>query len=650
MARDPRYDILFEPAKIGPITSRNRFYQVPHCTGMGFNWPHARMRGIKAEGGWGVICTEECLIKRSTGVGSASSIRLWDEDDVKYLVLISDAVHEHGALGGVELAHGCISKRNRYSRMSPIGPSYGPHKHAKRGMQPRAMDKADIHAFRRWHCEAALRAKRGGADIVYVYAAHNIALPMHFLLPRYNQRTDEYGGTLENRARLFRELIKDTHEGVGDTCAVALRFAVDEILGAAGIEWGAEGREVVEMLAELPDLWDVNVSGWENDYATTRFAEEGSQEPYIAFVKSLTTKPVVGVGWLTSPDTMASQIKRDLLDTIGAAQPSIADPFPPRKIEEKGIGDIRKCIACNLCVSGNNLYTPMCCTKNPTKGEEWQRGWHLEQIPPRGSDAKVLVMGAGPAGLEAARALDQRGYAAAFAEASKALGGRVGREAALPGLAAWARVRDWRVGQIQKMPNVETYLDRPITLGDVLAVDARHVLVATSGTWRKDGIDVTNHHPVRGSAPAHVLSTDDIMDGAEVAGPVVVLDDGHYNLGGVIAEKLRGDGHEVTLITPAAEVTNFTIHTLEQERVQKRILELGITIEAHTKLVGIERGGSSWPASSPAGNAESMWARWSWWPRACRKKGYTRRWSLSRRNSRPPASKPSGPLAIATPR
>ena len=400
MARDPRYDILFEPVKIGPVTSRNRFYQVPHCTGMGFNWPHARarMRGIKAEGGWGVICTEECMIHPSTDAGSASSIRLWDEDDVKYLALMSDAVHEHGALVGVELAHGGISKRNRYSRMAPIGPSHGPHKYAEGGMQPRAMDKADIRASRRWHREAALRAKRGGADIVYVYAAHNIALPMHFLLPRYNQRTDEYGGSLENRARLFRELIEDTHEAVGDTCAVAVRFAVDEMLGAGGIEWDAEGREVVEMLAELPDLWDVNVSGWENDSATSRFAEEGFQEPYIAFVKSVTTKSVVGVGWFTSPDTMASQIKRGVLDMIGAARPSIADPFLPRKIEEGRIDDIRECIACNICVSGNNLYTPMRCTQNPTKGEEWRRGWHPEHIPPRGSDAKVLVVGAGPAG------------------------------------------------------------------------------------------------------------------------------------------------------------------------------------------------------------------------------------------------------------
>src|SRR5690606_14605010 len=129
---------------------------------------------------------------------------------------------------------------------------------------------------------------------------------------------DEYGGSLENRARLFRELIEDTKEAVGDTCAVAVGMAVEELLGEDGITSEAEGREVIEMLAELPDLWDVNVSSWFNDSTTSRFQPEGSQERYIAFVKQVTTKPVVGVGRFTSPDTMVSMIRRGILDMIGA--------------------------------------------------------------------------------------------------------------------------------------------------------------------------------------------------------------------------------------------------------------------------------------------------------------------------------------------
>jgi dimethylamine/trimethylamine dehydrogenase len=201
------------------------------------------------------------------------------------------------------------------------------------------------------------------------------------------------------------------------------------------------------MLAELPDLWDVNISGWSNDSQTSRFAKEGYQEEYTRFVKSLTTKPVVGVGRFTSPDTMVSQIKRGVMDFIGAARPSIADPFLPKKLQEGRIEDIRECIGCNICVSSDYTSTNLRCTQNPTMGEEWRRGWHPERIAAKKSDGAVLVIGAGPAGLEAALAAARRGYEVHLAEATSTLGGRVTREAALPGLSEWARVRDWRVGQ-----------------------------------------------------------------------------------------------------------------------------------------------------------------------------------------------------------
>ena len=158
------------------------------------------------------------------------------------------------------------------------------------------MSKADIREFRRWHRDAALRARRAGFDVIYVYAAHSLALPMHFLQRRHNHRSDEYGGSLANRARLLRELIEDTKDAVGAHCAVAVRFAVDELLGPDGITADGEGREVVALLAELPDLWDVNVSDWAHDSRTSRFAAEGYQEDFVRFVKTVTHKPVVGVG------------------------------------------------------------------------------------------------------------------------------------------------------------------------------------------------------------------------------------------------------------------------------------------------------------------------------------------------------------------
>jgi dimethylamine/trimethylamine dehydrogenase len=446
------------------------------------------------------------------------------------------------------------------------------------------MSKRDIADFRGWHRAAAVRAKRAGFDIVYVYAAHDLSLPMHFLQRRRNQRIDEYGGSLENRVRLLRELVEDTKDAVGDRCAVALRFATEEFLGDEGVSVDGEAREIVHMLADLPDLWDVNVSAWHNDSTPSRFSNEGSQEPFIDWVKKVTTKPVVGVGRFTSPDTMASQLSRGVLDMIGAARPSIADPFLPRKIEEGRIEDIRECIGCNICVSGDLTHTPIRCTQNPTMGEEWRKGWHPERIAPRRTDERVLVIGAGPAGLEAARALGQRGYDVHLAEATRDLGGRVSREARLPGLQQWARVRDWRLGQIERMANVSVYRESPMSADDVIEFGAGHVVVATGCSWRRDGFGRSNR-AIKGCDEYRAYTPDDLMDGEIPSGLVLLFDDDGYYYGSVLAEMLRAAGRDVTFVTPAESPAPWTANTLEFPHIQKRLREVGVEIVTAHNLV-----------------------------------------------------------------
>jgi dimethylamine/trimethylamine dehydrogenase len=585
MPRDPRYDILFEPVRIGPVTARNRFYQVPHCSGMGHVHPRAEaaMRGVKAEGGWSVISTQECDIHPTSDIMPYPEARNWDDRDIPALAMWAEAVHRHGSLAAIELTHHGPTTANHGSREVPMGPVNQPVSWDA-PVQARAMDKSDIRDYRRWHREAALRARKAGFDIIYCYAGHDIALPMHFIQKWRNQRGDEYGGSLENRIRLFRELIEDAKEAVGATCGVAVRVAVDELMGPKGIASETEGREIVEMLAELPDLWDVNVSAWANDSITSRFAEEGYQENYIAFVKKLTTKPVVGVGRFTSPDAMVSQIRRGILDMIGAARPSIADPFLPRKIEEGRLDDIRECIGCNICVTGDFTMTPMRCTQNPTVGEEWRKGWHPEIIASKASDDAVLIVGAGPAGLECARALGQRGHPVHLAEAAEELGGRVTLEAKLPGLSAWARVRDHRLLQIDKMTNVTVYRASRLEASHVREMGCARVVIATGAAWRRDGVGRANAFPVPGFGQKNVLTPDDILAGRMPAGPVVIYDDDHYYMGGVIAEKLRRAGLAVTLVTPAESASSWTHNTLEHERIQTRLLELGVEIVASREI------------------------------------------------------------------
>ncbi len=588
MTRDPRYDILFEPVQIGPVTARNRFYQVPHCTGIGWTQPEtlARLRGIKAEGGWAVVATEETEIHPSADCEPFHEGRLWDDRDIPAMAIMADAVHEHGALAAIEIMHHGGSVANWGTRIAPMAPSHRPIIY-NYPVQARAMDKGDIRNLRQWHRDAAIRSKKAGFDIVYVYATHDLSIAQQFLERRKNDRTDEYGGSLENRARLLRELIEDTKEAVGDRCAVAVRICADELMGEAGLTHDGEARDVIEMLAELPDLWDVNISNWPNDSQTSRFAKEGFQEEYTSFVKQLTTKPVVGVGRFTSPDTMVSQIRRGVLDFIGAARPSIADPFLPKKIEEGRIDDIRECIGCNICVSSDYTSTNLRCTQNPTMGEEWRRGWHPEIIPPKKSEGSVLVVGAGPAGLEAALSAARRGYEVHLAEAGSELGGRVTRESRLPGLSEWARVRDWRVGQLERMTNVSIYRDSALEPEHVLEFGAHHVAIATGSVWRSDGVGRDSGFPVPGFDGLTVYTPDDVMAGRDPErGPVIIWDDDHYYMGGVLAELCRYAGHEVVLVTPAAIVSAWTVNTLEAMPIAKRLARMGVEVVPYSSVTG----------------------------------------------------------------
>ncbi|MCP4472261.1 MAG: NADH:flavin oxidoreductase [Gammaproteobacteria bacterium] len=586
--RNPRYDVLFEPVKIGPVTARNRFYQVPHCTGLGWLRPRmvAELRGMKAEGGWGVVCTEYCSIHPASDDLPHPYASLWDDGDIRAHALMTEKVHEHGGLAGAELWVGGSRSTNLFTREVAMDVDHMPNA-VGYPFQARRMDKSDIREVRRWHRNAAIRAKQAGFDIVYVYATHHYMLA-NFLNPKTNTRTDEYGGSLENRVRLVRELIEDTKDAVGDTCAVAVRFSADQ-QGSDDEPIIGEHRDMIEMMAELPDLWDINIRDYSREMGVSRFIREGSLERYMSYVKSVTTKPVVTVGRFTSPDTMVSQVKRGIVDFIGAARPSIADPFLPKKIEEGRIDEIRECIGCNICYTGDSTGTPIRCTQNPTMSEEWRLGWHPEKIAPKGSESTVLVIGGGPAGLEATRALGKRGYHVLLAEAEHSLGGRVSRESELPGLGEWARVRNYRVHQIQHMHNVDVYYDNLMDAEHVLAVEAQHIVIATGARWRADGRGLYNIEPLAQLGPPdQVFTPDDIMAGRLPQGPTLIYDDDHYYMANVIAELLAVKGIPVTLVTPEAILSSWGDNTGEQGRVQRRMMELGVEIITSHSLAAFD--------------------------------------------------------------
>ena len=592
MSRDSRYDILFEPMAIGPVTAKNRFYQVPHCNGGGYRDPSAaaEMRGIKAQGGWGVVFTEQCEMHHSSEIAPYIELRLWEDKDIPMIAKMADRMKEYGALAGIQLAYSGINGPNLYSKEVPLAPSAMPIRtFTNDPVQARALDKQDIKNLRRWFVTAAKRCHTAGFDLICLYGAHGFGIFQHFLSTATNHRTDEYGGSLENRARFVREVVEDVRDAVGDTMGLTLRLSLDEMLGDLGFA-NSEVRDFIEMHKDLPDLWDLAHGAWEDCSGPSRFKEEAAQFDLVSGIKALTSKPVVGVGRFTSPDVMVKQLTSGTLDFIGCARPSIADPFLPKKIEEGRIEDIRECIGCNICITGDMTMSISRCTQNPTFMEEWRKGWHPEKMNTKGGSSNVLVVGSGPAGLEAALACARRGYDVALAEAGTALGGRVAKERLLPGLSAWGRVADYRIYQLSQMANAETYLESRLDAEQILAFGFENICIATGATWRGDG--VSRQHvvamPIDPAMP--VFTPDDLMAGRRPGGKVTVYDDDHYYMGGVLAELLVQNGCSVTLVTPCAYVSDWTNNTLEQATIHRRLVEMGVDIQLNRGMVAVGAG------------------------------------------------------------
>src|SRR5947209_3791204 len=240
---------------------------------------HAEMRAVKAEGGWAVVCTEQAEIHYSSEITPFIELRRWDDQDIPAVARIAQRIHEHGALAGIELCYNGMNGPNLYSRVAPMGPSHLPvATFTADPVQARRMDLQDIAELRRWHRAAVRRSLQAGYDLVYVYAGHSLSILEHFLTRRFNTRDDGYGGTLANRARLLREVLEDTLDEVDGKAAVACRIVTDEQAGASGLQ-REEVEELFALVGELPDVWDLMVGQWEHDSATSRFADEGYQEP-----------------------------------------------------------------------------------------------------------------------------------------------------------------------------------------------------------------------------------------------------------------------------------------------------------------------------------------------------------------------------------
>lgn len=603
MARDPKHDVLFEPITLGPKKTRNRFWQTSHCAGPGSERPgaQAHLRGMKAEGGWGVVFTEYCSIHPEADEYPYTSARIWDDGDVQNLSYLCEVAHRHGSLAGIQLWYSGGNAPSLESREIGRSPSqWLSPLFSTRSVYGYEMDEADIRSVIKMYVEAGKRAEQAGFDILEVSAGDD-TLPIQFLEPRFNRRTDRYGGSFENRSRFFIELLQALKQSLGGRCAITARFEMDTLHGPEGVEAHEDGVKLLERFRREGVLDGIalkigDYAEWGEDAGASRFRKSGWMTPFIKQGKSILGPgiPVVGNGRLTSPDDMVALINAGVLDIIGAARPSIADPFLPTKISEGRLSDIRECIGCNICVSKFQQGGQIMCTQNVTISEEYRRGWHPEKFVKTSQPCSVLVVGAGPAGMECARVLGERGYTVHLRDCAKELGGHWRYVATLPRLSEWARVIAYRQAQLTKLKrNVEVHLGvAPMSADDVLHYGADRVVLATGSHWSEDGRGA-NYGPLPGADASlpHVLTPMQVMLGKPVPGKrVLILDgDGHF-MGITLAELMANQGKEVTYVCDAADVAEYGVFSMESGNNKRMMFEKRIKAYCNHWVDRVEPG------------------------------------------------------------
>jgi dimethylamine/trimethylamine dehydrogenase len=584
LSRDPRYDPLFEPIRIGPKILKNRFYQVPQCTGAGSDRPgaNAAHRAVKAEGGWAALNTESCNIHPESDQTTSTVTNLWDDGDVINHRHMTDEVHKWGALAGVELCYGAGMIDNLGLRHVPVAM----HQFASPWMPQTYTHEAtedDLLRVQAMYVEAARRGVDAGFDIIYIHGTHG-CFPVQSLSRHFNRRTDRYGGSFDNRARFWLEVLEKVRCAVGDPCAIATRFSIDQLSGKDGLEVGEDGLRFVELVMRhgLLDLLDVNVSSleeWGEDAAPSRHQKSNHQAPWTREVKKLSKVPVVGVGRFTSPDDMLKVLSSGQLDIIGCARPSIADPWLPRKIDEGRVEDIRECIGCNMCISRFELGGQIVCTQNATALEEYRRGWHPEKFVAAPRPELILVVGAGPAGLECAHVLARRGYRVHLAERETDLGGHLRDVVKFPGLSEWARVIEYRAYQLGQMANVDIMRGAgDVGVDEVLGYGAHKVVLATGASWVGDGVGPSGPDPIPGcdADQPQFVTPEQFWAGKAIGKRVVVLDGDGYFTAISIAEMLADRGCEITIVSQFDKIAPLTDFTLEGPNLQRMMREKGI--------------------------------------------------------------------------
>ena len=426
-----KYEKLFTPIQIGSITIRNRIVMEPHQTGL---TEVTEYGGIatdaytayyqrRSEGGVGLIVTELACVDQTTGLQSLKSIRADDDYSIQEFRKVADAVHAGGAKCFVQINHpgseanGKIMPAENFVSASPILSK-------RSGCMTRALTTDEIHTIARKYGEAAHRVQLGGIDGVAIHGAHHYLIHQ-FLSGDLNKREDEYGGTLENRARFLKEVLLSIREECGPDFPIMLRLSAEEYVG----KYGQHIDEVLQICkwceAWGVDILDVSASGSRSHGSQSvepPSFDQGWRKHLAKSVKQVVQIPVCAVTVVREPSYAEWLLENDYVDMVGSARSHLADPDWSNKAKRCEDQDIMRCISCMRCYESiSHNSGPVRCSVNPEAGYETE----LKELPVNGNQRKVAVIGGGPAGMEAAAVLGKRKFAVTLYEKMPYLGGQV---------------------------------------------------------------------------------------------------------------------------------------------------------------------------------------------------------------------------------
>lgn len=580
----PTYPRVFSPIKLGPVELSNRFYFAPHGIGLAAgNEPTNDLpfySAARIRGGCGLAIQSQHVHGKISGMVSP-----YPEENVDSFRAMADAAHQEGGKIFGELwyfwgAHG------QWWPGAPPRPGLTPT--ATRQFHnfygTHGLSRAELRTFIDAYGRSTSHLRQAGYDGIELHVAHG-ALLEQVLSPYFNQRTDEYGGSLKNRMRLVVECLEAAREAAGDQMAVGMRFNCDEMLpGGYG---QTEAREILGELCDtgLLDFVDLDVAVEPNQYwlgMPPVFVDKHVYQPYVEAIRSAAgSVPVLSVlGRLTSIAEAEAALAAGVCDMVGAARALIAEPNLVRNARDGHEQLSRTCIACNYCMAAGH-HGDSGCAINPASFRE--RIWDDSFDAARATRSKVVVAGGGPAGLEAARVAALKGHEVILFEAGAQLGGGLRMWAMLPGREWFQKAVDWWTREVKRL-GVDTRLRTPATTEAVIAEQPDAVIVATGARYARTGRSGFVNGEIPGHNRARVLTPEDILvKGERPTGKVVVADAEGIHTGVGIAEMLAAAGAHVELISPSfAPVDGDLFGTSEVGFIIGRLRAAGVGLITQT--------------------------------------------------------------------